>query len=138
MKLSSMGERCHARAMCSFREALLYCVRTLIWRRPELTKLESTMSMIRYRPPNGTAGLARSLVSGPRRRPSPPARIITRIRWVSKGSVLRKGPELKIVWDIAGRAYFIGAGRANMEQRAGWGRGPRPAQGFLFTRRARP
>src|SRR5579871_5954699 len=61
-----------ARATCSSSEALLYWVRTLIWRSPELTKLESTMSMIRYRPPKGTAGLARSLVSGPSRRPSPP------------------------------------------------------------------
>ncbi|MFT3767922.1 MAG: hypothetical protein QM820_20930 [Minicystis sp.] len=39
--------------------------------------------------------MARSLVSGPRRRPSPPARIITRTRAVSKGAVLRNGPELK-------------------------------------------
>src|SRR5512144_2663571 len=40
---------------------------------PELMKLESTKSMMRYLPPNGTAGLERSLVSGYRRSPLPPA-----------------------------------------------------------------
>src|ERR1044071_1342190 len=49
---------------------------------PELTKLLSTKSMMRYFPPNGTAGLARSLVSGYSRVPFPPASTIpnTRIR----------------------------------------------------------
>ena len=47
MKLSSMGERRHDRAMCSSSDALLYCVRTLIFVSPELTKFERTMSMIR-------------------------------------------------------------------------------------------
>ena len=116
MKLSSIGERCQARAMCSSSDALLYWVRTLIWRRPELTKFDSTMSMMRYRPPKGTAGLARSAVSGPRRRPSPPARIITRTRAVSNGPVLRNGPELKIGLRHRGRAYLIGAGQANLAQ----------------------
>src|ERR1022692_1574761 len=47
-------------------------------------KLLSTKSMIRYFPPNGTAGLARSLVSGKRRVPLPPASTIpsTRMRIV--------------------------------------------------------
>src|ERR687895_321017 len=40
---------------------------------PELTKLERTKSMIRYLPPNGTAGLARSLVKRKSRSPLPPA-----------------------------------------------------------------
>ena len=36
----------------------------MILRRPELMQFESVKSMIRYGPPNGTAGLARSRVSG--------------------------------------------------------------------------
>ena len=43
-------------------------------------KLLSTKSTIRYLPPKGTAGLARSLVSGKRRVPLPPARMIPRTR----------------------------------------------------------
>src|ERR1035437_379064 len=45
-------------------------------------KLLNTKSIIRYLPPKGTAGLARSLVSGPNRIPLPPARTMpnTRIR----------------------------------------------------------
>ena len=38
---------------------------------------------------SAVAGFARSLVRGPRRRPSPPARTMTRTRDVSKGPVLR-------------------------------------------------
>src|SRR5215831_9215581 len=40
---------------------------------PELTRLESTKSMMRYLPPNGTAGLARSRVRGWSLVPCPPA-----------------------------------------------------------------
>src|ERR1017187_6467097 len=49
---------------------------------PELMKLLSTKSMMRYLPPKGTAGLARSLVRGQSRVPLPPARTMpsTRIR----------------------------------------------------------
>src|ERR1700676_1023054 len=36
-------------------------------------QLESVMSMMRYSPPNGTAGFARSRVSGHNRSPCPPA-----------------------------------------------------------------
>src|ERR1039458_306544 len=45
-------------------------------------KLLNTKSIIRYLPPKGTAGLARSLVSGASRVPLPPARTMpnTRIR----------------------------------------------------------
>src|SRR5579872_106978 len=52
---------------------------------PELMKLLSTKSMIRYLPPKGTAGLARSRVSGKRRVPLPPASTIpsTRMRIAS-------------------------------------------------------
>src|SRR5229473_7581563 len=46
-------------------------------RRFELMQLESVMSMMRQRAPKGTAGLARSRVSGQRRSPWPPARSTT-------------------------------------------------------------
>src|ERR1700683_3490061 len=41
-------------------------------RKPELMQLEIGMSTMRYLPASGTAGLARSLVSGNRRVPCPP------------------------------------------------------------------
>src|ERR1700691_3752556 len=47
---------------------------------PELMKLLRTKSMMRYFPPKGTAGLARSLVSGYNRVPFPPASTIPRTR----------------------------------------------------------
>ncbi len=47
----------------------LYCVRTKILRRPELTQLERVKSMIRKIPPKGTAGFALTSVSGFRRSP---------------------------------------------------------------------
>src|SRR6266849_8846922 len=47
---------------------------------PELMKLLSTKSTTRYLPPKGTAGLARSLVSGKSRVPLPPARTIPSTR----------------------------------------------------------
>src|SRR5216683_6358829 len=75
----SMELRRQPREMCVFSESDLYCVSTFIRRTPELAKLERTKSMIRYRPPNGTAGLARSWVSGASLRPSPPARIMARV-----------------------------------------------------------
>ena len=57
-------------------EWLLYCVSTTIRRKPALTRFESAKSISRYMPPNGTAGFARSSVSGASRFPSPPARTI--------------------------------------------------------------
>src|SRR6185436_12260866 len=51
-------------------------VRTRLRRNPECRQLLSVKSMMRYRPPKGTAGLARSAVSGCRRDPTPPARMI--------------------------------------------------------------
>src|SRR6202050_3376504 len=47
---------------------------------PELMKLLRTKSIIRYFPPKGTAGLARSLVKGKRRVPLPPASTMPRTR----------------------------------------------------------
>src|SRR6201747_51690 len=55
-------------------ECDLYLLRTQIFRYRAFTRFESTKSMSRYAPPKGTAGLARSAVSGYSRLPSPPAR----------------------------------------------------------------
>ena len=57
----------------------LYWVSTTIWRRPELMRFDSAKSMRRYCPPNGTAGFARSAVSGMSRLPSPPASTMPKI-----------------------------------------------------------
>src|SRR5918998_3751341 len=57
-------------------ECDLYCVSTTTRRKPAFTRLESAKSIRRKLPPNGTAGLARSSVSGARRFPSPPASTI--------------------------------------------------------------
>src|SRR5438067_1090102 len=62
--------------MCRSSEWDLYWVSTTILRYPALARLDSAKSIIRYRPPNGTAGLARSAVSGISRFPSPPASTI--------------------------------------------------------------
>src|SRR5215472_17452552 len=43
-----------------------------------LARLDSAKSISRYTPPNGTAGFARSAVSGARRVPAPPASTIPR------------------------------------------------------------
>src|SRR5574341_959484 len=55
----------------------------------EFTKLLSTKSMMRYLPPNGTAGLVRKSVSGANRSPRPPAMIMARMR----GWEMRTMPE---------------------------------------------
>src|SRR5271163_2682843 len=64
--------------MCRSRLWLLYWVSTQIFRIPPLARLDSAKSISRYTPPNGTAGLARSAVSGLRRVPAPPASTIPR------------------------------------------------------------
>src|SRR5262245_1753709 len=53
----------------------LNCVSTSTRRSPLLMQLERVKSMMRYSPPNGTAGFARSRVSGSKRVPFPPARM---------------------------------------------------------------
>ena len=58
---------------------------------PLLTQFESVKSMIRYLPPNGTAGFARTPESTPSRFPSPPARITATVR-----SVRRAGPSRQV------------------------------------------
>ena len=47
----------------------------------ELTQFDSEKSMIRYLPPNGTAGLARTEDRMDSRSPSPPARISAIVRF---------------------------------------------------------
>src|SRR5262245_46832640 len=64
--------------MWRLRLRALYCVSTRQRRSSLLTQLDSVKSTMRYSPPNGTAGLARSRVSGSRRVPLPPARIRVR------------------------------------------------------------
>src|SRR3954452_24583527 len=50
----------------------------------ELTQLDSVKSMIRYLPPKGTAGFARSWERIERRSPSPPARITAIVRFTPR------------------------------------------------------
>ena len=69
------------RPMWSLSERGLYWVRTTTSSMSELTQLDSVKSMIRYLPPNGTAGLARSWERIERRSPSPPARITAIVRF---------------------------------------------------------
>src|SRR3954467_11125393 len=66
----------HARERWLLSESDLYWVSTFSLKTFELTKFDRQKSMIRYRPPNGTAGFARSRVRGSSRVPAPPARII--------------------------------------------------------------
>src|SRR5579864_8383085 len=63
----------HPRRTCRFRLNALYCVRTNTRRRSLFRQFESVTSMMRYTPPKGTAGLARSRVNGQSRSPWPPA-----------------------------------------------------------------
>src|SRR3954470_20887684 len=78
-----LRSRSHGRPwpMWSFRERGLYCVSTTTLSMPELTQFDSVKSMIRYLPPNGTAGLARTDDRIERRSPSPPARIRAIVRF---------------------------------------------------------
>src|SRR5665811_575019 len=77
--------------MWSLSERGLYCVRTTTLSMSELTQLLSAKSMIRYLPPNGTAGLARFSERIERRAPSPPARITARVRFMHASSSRGRG-----------------------------------------------
>ena len=77
------------RPMWSFSERGLYWVRTTTSSMSELTQFDSVKSMIRYLPPNGTAGLARSRDRIDRRSPSPPARITAIVRFIGPCLQLR-------------------------------------------------
>src|SRR5271166_4411041 len=61
--------------MCRCRLTELNCVRTKMRFRPEWMQLDTGISISRYFPAIGTAGLLRDLVSGNRRVPRPPPRI---------------------------------------------------------------
>src|SRR2546427_4927726 len=63
----SIGLSRQPREMCVFSDSDLYCVSTFMRSTPEFVKFESTKSMMRYRPPNVTAGLDRSWRSEERR-----------------------------------------------------------------------
>src|SRR5208337_379566 len=66
--------------MCRCRLTELNCVRTKMRFKPEWMQLDTGISMSRYFPAIGTAGLLRDLVSGNRRVPRPPPRISETIR----------------------------------------------------------
>ena len=74
---SSSATTLHPMRMWRPSESDLYCSAMKIFRSPELMQLLSVKSMMRYGPPKYTAGLARSLVSGYKRSPAPPARTMT-------------------------------------------------------------
>src|SRR5271166_6250730 len=61
--------------MCRCRLTELNCVRTKMRFRPEWMQLDTGISISRYFPAIGTAGLLRDLVSGNKRVPRPPPRI---------------------------------------------------------------
>jgi hypothetical protein len=64
--------------MWSISERGAYCVRMPTSVRPEFTALLRAKSMIRYLPPNGTPGFARTCDRMLSRSPSPPARMSVR------------------------------------------------------------
>src|SRR5467141_1981578 len=64
---------------------LLNCVSTKIERNPELRQLLIGISTIRYFPPSGTAGFARSFVNGNKRVPAPPPMMMASVRCVVPG-----------------------------------------------------
>src|ERR1700728_2190378 len=68
--------------ICRFSDSALYCVRMYTRRRSELMQLERVISMMRYCPPNGTAGFARSRVSGKSRSPAPPAKSTPNVSFI--------------------------------------------------------
>ncbi len=64
---------------CFCKEWDLYCVSTKIRRRPECKQLVRVKSIMRYLPPNGTAGFALSSVRGDKREPIPPAKTTVKV-----------------------------------------------------------
>src|SRR5579871_2286439 len=83
---SSRGKKPQPAPMWRDRLRALYWVSTRTRRRPLLMQLDSVKSTMRYRPPKGTAGLARSRVKGSSRVPLPPARIKVNTSRTSKVS----------------------------------------------------
>src|SRR5215210_1409478 len=78
-----LRSRSHGRPnpMWSLSERGLYWVRTTTLSISELTQFDRVKSMIRYLPPKGTAGLARTDDRIERRSPSPPARMTAIVRF---------------------------------------------------------
>src|SRR5690606_5926133 len=72
------------------RLAELYWVSTKILLSPELMQLEIGTSTSRYLPARGTAGLARSLVSGKSRVPAPPPMMTASISFIGARSEVWK------------------------------------------------
>src|SRR6266567_6832453 len=96
--------------MCRCSDMLLNCVSTYIERSPEFRQLLIGISTNRYFPPSGTAGLARSLVSGNSRVPAPPPMMIARVRWVVPGGSAGVCIVANVtVNGIAARKIFAGA-----------------------------
>src|SRR4029450_10919518 len=77
------------RPMWSLSERGLYWVRTRTSSMSELTQFDSVKSMIRYLPPKGTAGLARTEDRIDSRSPSPPARMRAIVRFIVARSYTR-------------------------------------------------
>src|SRR6185295_5208628 len=69
--------------------------------------------MMRYRPPKGTAGLARSAVNGCRRAPTPPARIILMVL-----SCMRTSTHFERMFASFGSVFSFQPGEVGM--RLGW------------------
>src|SRR5580704_12022819 len=114
MKSPSPISTDHPRRTCRFRLSALYWVRTKTRRRSLFRQLERVRSMMRYTPPKGTAGLARSRVSGQRRSPWPPARstpIASRIKGIDRNILVRSNGMRQFFWKRSG----------------GWGRGEEEA-----------
>src|SRR5262245_4771379 len=119
-----------ARRTCSMSDCDLYCTRTYRESRSELTKFDSTKSMIRYRPPKGTAGFERSRVSGCRRSPRPPAMSSARTRgrrgmprlpigrWPGPGGIEVREAEVLALEATHGLGGFHRQGRAVDERAA--------------------
>src|SRR5450755_1582981 len=98
--------------MWSLSERGLYWVRTTTLSIPEFTQLLRVKSMIRYLPPNGTAGLARTDDRIERRSPSPPARI-TAIIGFTASSV---GSRIPVASAAAARFQTPGVARGQARQ----------------------
>src|SRR5688572_21837607 len=88
--------------MWLLRLAELNCVTTKIRSRLELRQFEMGTSTSRYFPASGTAGLARSRVSGKSRVPAPPPRMTASTRSMSGAQGNPRGPSAR-TYPLRGR-----------------------------------
>ena len=88
--------------------------------RPELMQLEIGMSIRRYLPPSGTAGLARIPVRGERRDPAPPPMmiVVTLLTEASGGIAVFSSQRFGIRGACACYFESVGGGRVGSH---GWG-----------------